>query len=518
MAKIPGFFSLKHFLVLSLALNVSLVLRVVFDTENLGLHFSGFVLQKKQRTVLSTPSSSASSSSASVAEVEDGGEEVVNLDHGDPTMYESYWQIMGEKTTIVIPGWQSISYFSDIRSTCWFLEPEFAKQVVRLHKVVGNAETEGHHIVVGTGSSQLYLAALYALSSKEAAEPMSVVSAAPYYSSYPLMTDYQKSGLHKWAGEARSFNKPGPFVELITSPNNPDGFVRHSIVNQTGGALIHDLAYYWPQYTPITSPADNDLTLFTVSKSTGHAGMRIGWALVKDLEVAKRMTKFIELSTIGVSKDSQLRAAKVLEAVADSCEQAGSSEFSESFFEVSYRLMTERWQHLRDAVNTSGRFGLPEFTPAFCHFHGHNLQPQPAFAWLRCLNGVEDCESFLRGFNILTRGGKHFGASPEYVRSYPVMADHQNSGFHKWNGERRSFNRRGHILSRSSPQTTRTDAVQCLQKHRTCRDVHWIATIGVSEDLLLQVAIVLEAIADSFKPARSTEFSEPFFGSARNER
>lgn len=101
------------------------------------------------------------------------------------------------------------------------------------------------------------------------------------------------------------------------------------------------------------------------------------WALVKDLEVAKRMTKFIELSTIGVSKDSQLRAAKVLEAVADSCEQAGSSEFSESFFEVSYRLMTERWQHLRDAVNTSGRFGLPEFTPAFCHFHGHNLQPQP---------------------------------------------------------------------------------------------------------------------------------------------
>ncbi|GMN45980.1 hypothetical protein TIFTF001_015166 [Ficus carica] len=69
---------------------------------------------------------------------------------------------MGEKTTIVIPGWQSMRYFSDIRSTCWFLEPEFAKQVVRLHKVVGNAETGGRHIVVGSGSSKLYLAALYA--------------------------------------------------------------------------------------------------------------------------------------------------------------------------------------------------------------------------------------------------------------------------------------------------------------------------------------------------------------------
>ena len=97
-------------------------------------------------------------------------------------MYESYWQQMGDKTTIVIRGWHSMSYFSDIKSICWFLEPELAKQVVRLHKAVGNAETDGRHIVVGTGSSQLYLAALYALSPHDATEPMSVVAQAPYYS------------------------------------------------------------------------------------------------------------------------------------------------------------------------------------------------------------------------------------------------------------------------------------------------------------------------------------------------
>lgn len=97
-------------------------------------------------------------------------------------MYEKYWQQMGEKTTIVIPGWQSMSYFSDVKNLCWFLEPEFAKQVVRLHKVVGNAQTEGRHIVVGTGSSQLYLAALFALSPSNGSEPISVVSASPYYS------------------------------------------------------------------------------------------------------------------------------------------------------------------------------------------------------------------------------------------------------------------------------------------------------------------------------------------------
>jgi L-tryptophan--pyruvate aminotransferase len=71
-------------------------------------------------------------------------------------MYERFWQQAGDKSTIVIPGWQSMSYFSDAGSLCWFLEPEFAKEIIRLHKTVGNAVTEDRYIVVGTGSTQLY--------------------------------------------------------------------------------------------------------------------------------------------------------------------------------------------------------------------------------------------------------------------------------------------------------------------------------------------------------------------------
>lgn len=101
---------------------------------------------------------------------------------GDPTMYESYWQQAGDKTTVLIPGWQSMSYFSDVKNLCWFLEPEFAKEVIRLHKIVGNAVTENRYIVVGTGSTQLFQAALYALTSPGGTQPISVVSATPYYS------------------------------------------------------------------------------------------------------------------------------------------------------------------------------------------------------------------------------------------------------------------------------------------------------------------------------------------------
>lgn len=97
-------------------------------------------------------------------------------------MYEKYWQQMGDKTTVVIPGWKFISYYSDVKNINFFLEPEFANAVVRLHKLVGNAVTQDRFIVVGAGSTQLIQAVFYATSPLNTSEPVSVVSAAPYYS------------------------------------------------------------------------------------------------------------------------------------------------------------------------------------------------------------------------------------------------------------------------------------------------------------------------------------------------
>lgn len=100
---------------------------------------------------------------------------------------------MGERGDIVLPGWQSMSYFSDVSNLCWFLEPEFAHQVRRLHSLVGNAVVDdGRFIIVGTGSTQLFQAALYALSPPDAAEPMNVVSAIPYYSVSPITCTVHK--------------------------------------------------------------------------------------------------------------------------------------------------------------------------------------------------------------------------------------------------------------------------------------------------------------------------------------
>lgn len=180
--------------------------------------------------------------------------------------------------------------------------------------------------------------------------------------------------------------------------------------------MVHDLAYYWPQYTAITGPADHDITLFTVSKSTGHAGTRLGWALVKDKEVAKRMTKFIELNTIGVSKDSQLRAAQILKVVSDGYELPVPDPEAR-LFDFGKRKLARRWERLRETAKTTEMFSLPEYMSETCNFTGELTSPYPAFAWLKCeKDGVEDCEAFLKSYKILTRSGMHFGMEAKYVR------------------------------------------------------------------------------------------------------
>ncbi|XP_010906846.1 tryptophan aminotransferase-related protein 2 [Elaeis guineensis] len=340
---------------------------------------------------------------------------VVDLEFGDPTMYESFWKGMGDRGTITIPSWQTISYFSDATNLCWFLEPEFAQEIRRLHNLVGNAVTEDRRIIVGTGSSQLLQAAVYALSPSDAPEPISVVSAVPYYSSYEPLMNHLRSGLFRWAGDACTF-KGDSYIELVCSPRNPDGFLSQAVLKSDGGKTIHDLAYYWPQYTPITGPADHDIMIFTFSKSIGHAGSRIGWALVKDTAVARKMVKFLEISTIGVSKVSQIRAATILKVVSDSYENPIPGN-QDKVFAFGRHLLANRWKKLREIVEASGIFSLPEFPSETCKFTGETAEILPGFAWLKCeKEGIEDCASFLRSHKIIARGGRFFGAEPKFVR------------------------------------------------------------------------------------------------------
>ena len=317
---------------------------------------------------------------------------------------------------MAIPGWSGMSYFSNAQSLCWFLDPEFEREVRRVHRLVGNAAVDdGYHLVVGTGATQLFQAAMYALSPAGAQRPVGVVSPAPYYSSYPPQTDLLLSGFYRWAGDANAFDGDA-HIELVCSPNNPDGAIREAVLSSESSKAIHDLVYYWPQYTPITGAAAHDIMLFTMSKVTGHAGARLGWALVKDRDVAKKMVYFVDRSTIGVSKDSQVRAAKILAVVSDAY-GPGEDDTRLRLFDFARRRMGERWRVLRASVAATGAFSLPEETAGYCNFTKQTVAAYPAFAWLRCEKaGVEECAEFLRGHSIVARGGEQFGGDARCVR------------------------------------------------------------------------------------------------------
>lgn len=88
------------------------------------------------------------------------------------------------------------------------------------------------------------------------------------------------------------------------------------------------------------------------------------------------MTKFIELNTIGVSKDSQLRAARILGAVSDGYEIGGHRHHGR-FFEFGRRLMAERWDRLREAVRITNSFSVPDYPSADCNFTGESTSLLP---------------------------------------------------------------------------------------------------------------------------------------------
>uniref|UniRef100_A0A803M776 Alliinase C-terminal domain-containing protein n=1 Tax=Chenopodium quinoa TaxID=63459 RepID=A0A803M776_CHEQI len=337
---------------------------------------------------------------------------------GDPKIYYTFWKNVDDKCKVTIKASDLMSYFADFDEGGVFYQlPEFSEAVHQVHRVVGNAVTEGRYIIGGTGSSQLFSVALRALAS----------------TCYEEALEEEKSEIFKWQGDANTFDEEGPYIEVVTTPNNPDGRLREPVVKKEGGMVICDLAYYWPQYTPITAPADYDVMLFTLSKATGHAGSRVGWAIVKDKEIAMRMIKLMLLVTIGTCHEGQLRAAKILEFVANSYEHLANGKLSkgnpevieqplEKFFEFSHRMLAERWTRLRAAIKRCGAFNLPEYFPQYCKFMNKTSHPNPAYAWMELKTG-EDAEKLMNELKIRARAGPKFGVSSKYIRVSMLESD-----------------------------------------------------------------------------------------------
>lgn len=97
---------------------------------------------------------------------------------------------------------------------------------------------------------------------------------------FRMQTELFESKKYNFRGDATPWinNTNDNIIEIVTSPSNPVGELKEPTLNTTrrNVKMIYDRAYYWPHYTAIPAPADEDLMLFTISKLTGHAGSRFG--------------------------------------------------------------------------------------------------------------------------------------------------------------------------------------------------------------------------------------------------
>ncbi|KAH0669870.1 hypothetical protein KY285_024005 [Solanum tuberosum] len=83
----------------------------------------------------------------------------------------------------------------------------------------------------------------------------------------------------------------------------------------------------------------------------------------------------MEISTIGVSKEAQLRAVKILEVVSNSC-----FDFTlKNFFEYSQSLMTDIWQRLTQVVMDNDLLVLQNYSPQYCLFTKDLCESHPGY-------------------------------------------------------------------------------------------------------------------------------------------
>ncbi|KAK4849433.1 hypothetical protein QYF36_024750 [Acer negundo] len=322
-----------------------------------------------------------------------------------------FWNHFGCKMQQVVHlWWHRMSYtYKDSN----FISQELETHIRKIHAIVANAVTHKRFIVFGAGSTQLLNAAVHALSPDNSSSPARVVASIPFYPLYEKQTVYFQSADFKFEGDISVWKNSSDtsmnLVEFVTAPNNPDGQMNKAVLKGPNIKTIHDHAYYWPHYTPITAPADGNLMIFSTSKLTSHAGSRFGWAVIKDESVYQKMYDYMGVNTMGVSRDTQLRALKLLKVVLES----GGREI----FEFGHNTMRNRWEKLSNTISLSNRFTLQQIPPQYCTFFHKVRASSPAFAWVKCEREEDiNCHEVLKAAKIIGRAGRIFQGLDQYVR------------------------------------------------------------------------------------------------------
>ena len=297
---------------------------------------------------------------------------ILDLSFGNPAFLAAYWH-GANAADISIRSDENMPYAHSSRQ-------ELVNEIVRAHQVIGNANVSGNfHIIVTAGATQALMAAMYAFREKGHAEFWAKV---PYYFRFPSIASIVGC---RWGDRG---------VQIVTRPNNPDGYSSF-LVKRMERNVITDGCYNWPQYTNDLKKLDQIVSIFSLSKMTGHAGTRIGWAVVRDDSIAALMKSFVDNGSNGVSSDAQARAARLIQYEITNVQSKPLSVFSWAKAELE-----RRWGALKASVP-------PEI---------ELLNEVGMFAWCR-LKAGGNAVSYMNGaYDVKVVDGRLMGSTQDRFR------------------------------------------------------------------------------------------------------
>lgn len=236
----------------------------------------------------------------------------LELGWGNPDFLQPYWEAHPINLNIDLN--EQLAYqFTGLE--------DLKISIKKLHKKIGNANVDNKYIVIGSGATHI-LNGLISMHSS----PL-VYAEPPCYHKFYEFTNFANK---TWAQHENS-------IEIVTIPNNPDGQIKKG----TSKFQVHDLSYNWPTYGRIEN-YDFDIMIFGLSKATGHASTRIGWAIIKDEEVAKQLEYWMHINSCGVSYYSQLAANKIIK---------NQALIKDTVFKYGEEVIIERWKDIMFSMN-----------------------------------------------------------------------------------------------------------------------------------------------------------------------
>jgi aspartate/methionine/tyrosine aminotransferase len=307
---------------------------------------------------------------------------IINIGHEDPLIFRDWWTACGVLPAIMT---QQVLVHE-------YKENEFEPLIAATHKFHQTFGTDAPFasIVYGNGSTQVINAILYAISRKF--NRTIIVGYEPPV--YILMHEFLTNC--KMIEITFDLTRTDIDVEIVIDPNNPSG--EHRIHKSKATYVIYDRAYNWPIYidshTAKTSPENNHITVYTISKALGMGGLHLGWAFINDPNLTKEIQR--ALVVMGTCPNSfGIEAATYIfnnfvhrtDLIHSYCNDL------KTLIDSRRKLLSSCPQFI--VTNTSG-----------------------PYAWIKSNTNLEpDIAKFLlERYNIQVYSGVQFESTPEYAR------------------------------------------------------------------------------------------------------